>query len=99
MTEILGVAIFPRSLGNPPSVAAPAAAGYNRASPPPPPLPEPPMFRSPAFHFAILLTLLAAPALRAAEPVLKPGDRVAIIGDSITEQKLYSKYVECYLLA
>ena len=32
-------------------------------------------------------------------PVLKPGDRVAIVGDSITEQKLYSKYVECYLLA
>lgn len=31
--------------------------------------------------------------------VLKPGDRVAIVGDSITEQKLYSKYVECYLLA
>lgn len=25
--------------------------------------------------------------------------RVAVIGDSITEQKLYSKYIECYLLA
>lgn len=35
----------------------------------------------------------------AADPVLKSGDRVAIIGDSITEQKLYSKYMECYLLA
>ena len=35
----------------------------------------------------------------AAEPVLQPGDRVGIVGDSITEQKLYSKYVECYLLA
>src|SRR5262245_49795687 len=35
----------------------------------------------------------------AAEPVLKAGDRVAIVGDSITEQKLYSKYVEAYLLA
>ncbi len=28
-----------------------------------------------------------------------PGARVAIIGDSITEQKLYSKYMEAYLLA
>jgi len=49
----------------------------------------------------LLLALLAAiPSIAsAAEPVLKPGDRVAIVGDSITEQKLYSKYVECYLLA
>lgn len=29
---------------------------------------------------------------------LKEGDRVAIIGDSITEQKLYSVYIEDYLL-
>lgn len=28
-----------------------------------------------------------------------PGARVAVIGDSITEQKLYSKYLEAYLLA
>jgi lysophospholipase L1-like esterase len=35
----------------------------------------------------------------AAEPVLKPGDRVAIIGDSITEQKQYSRFIEYYLLA
>jgi lysophospholipase L1-like esterase len=34
-----------------------------------------------------------------AEPAVKSGDRVAIVGDSITEQKLYSKYMECYLLA
>lgn len=31
--------------------------------------------------------------------VLKSGARVGIVGDSITEQKLYSKYMECYLLA
>ncbi|MCA9167589.1 MAG: hypothetical protein KDB23_07965, partial [Planctomycetales bacterium] len=31
--------------------------------------------------------------------VLEKGDRLAIIGDSITEQKLYSKYIETYLLA
>ena len=48
--------------------------------------------------FAALCAALPLASL-AAEPVLKPGDRVAIVGDSITEQKLYSKYVECYLLA
>lgn len=31
--------------------------------------------------------------------LLVPDARVAVIGDSITEQKLYSKYIECYLLA
>lgn len=34
-----------------------------------------------------------------AQSAINPGARVAIIGDSITEQKLYSNYVECYLLA
>lgn len=36
----------------------------------------------------------AAPAL-----ILKKGQRVAVVGDSITEQKLYSKYIETYLTA
>jgi lysophospholipase L1-like esterase len=31
--------------------------------------------------------------------ILKKGDRVAIVGDSITEQKQYSKFMELYLLA
>ncbi len=31
--------------------------------------------------------------------LLKEGDRIAIVGDSITEQKLYSKFMELYLLA
>ncbi|MGC4007090.1 MAG: GDSL-type esterase/lipase family protein [Pirellulales bacterium] len=35
----------------------------------------------------------------AGETPLKPGSRVAVIGDSITEQKLYSKFIEAYLLA
>jgi lysophospholipase L1-like esterase len=40
-------------------------------------------------------TLLPAPpALRL---VLKPGDRLAICGDSITEQKMYSRLMEDYL--
>ena len=30
---------------------------------------------------------------------LKPGDRLAIVGDSITEQKLYSKFMEDYITA
>jgi len=32
-----------------------------------------------------------------ATPVLKPGMKLAVAGDSITEQKLYSKYIELYL--
>ena len=32
-------------------------------------------------------------------PVVEKGDRVAIVGDSITEQKLYSRFIEMYLLA
>ncbi len=46
---------------------------------------------------ALLITFSSAST--AEEPVLKKGDRLAIIGDSITEQKLYSKFIETYLLA
>lgn len=48
-----------------------------------------------------LLVLVASSTLSAiaAEGALSPGARVAIIGDSITEQKLYSKYMEAYLVA
>ncbi len=42
---------------------------------------------------------LAAPAASSARAVLKKGARVAVAGDSITEQKLYSRYIEDYLLA
>lgn len=37
------------------------------------------------------------PAPQPEGPVLKKGDRLAIIGDSITEQKMYSRYMETYL--
>ena len=51
----------------------------------------------------ILVLLLLSSLTRAEEPVkgsvLKKGHRVAIVGDSITEQKLYSKYIELYLTA
>ncbi|MFA7173080.1 MAG: GDSL-type esterase/lipase family protein [Kiritimatiellia bacterium] len=41
----------------------------------------------------------AAPALTAAQPCLiREGTRLAMLGDSITEQKLYTKFVETYLL-
>ena len=46
----------------------------------------------------IIPCLLPAGSLRA-ESAVPPAARVAIVGDSITEQKLYSKFLECYLLA
>ena len=54
-----------------------------------------------ARHAIVLLALAigANTPSRAASVTLPPGARVAIIGDSITEQKLYSKYMEAYLLA
>jgi lysophospholipase L1-like esterase len=47
---------------------------------------------------SLLVLLLASVALHA-ESILPAKARVAILGDSITEQKLYSKYIETYLLA
>jgi hypothetical protein len=41
------------------------------------------------------LTLLEAPQPR--EAVLRAGDRLAICGDSITEQKMYSRIMETYI--
>ena len=52
---------------------------------------------------SLLLTVVASclvPAgLLRADSLVAPAARVAIVGDSITEQKLYSKFLECYLLA
>src|SRR6202167_2320903 len=45
-------------------------------------------------YFSSLL-LLKAPKPDA--PVLQPGDRLAICGDSITEQRMYSRIIETYL--
>jgi lysophospholipase L1-like esterase len=44
------------------------------------------------------LSLVASSVFAPADQ-LPPNSRVAIIGDSITEQKLYSKFIETYLLA
>ncbi len=45
------------------------------------------------------LLVLGASAFAAGEAQLPKDARLAIIGDSITEQKLYSKYMETYLVA
>lgn len=49
----------------------------------------------------LLFALLASGVLHAGEPALQlpPNARLAIVGDSITEQKFYSKFIETYLLA
>ena len=44
----------------------------------------------------LLLGSVLAVSLHAA-PVLKQGARVAVVGDSITEQKQYSRFIELYL--
>lgn len=48
---------------------------------------------------ALLLLASLAPAAETPAPILKKGARVAVVGDSITEQKLYSRYIELYLSA
>lgn len=50
---------------------------------------------------AVLSLAAALPAVADSNPTprLPANARVAIIGDSITEQKLYSKFIETYLLA
>ncbi len=54
-----------------------------------------------SFTFVLIVAgCFSAPLMGIAEElILKKGDRVAIVGDSITEQKLYSKFMELYLLA
>jgi lysophospholipase L1-like esterase len=49
---------------------------------------------------ALALALTISTQAREAKPTqLPPNARVAIIGDSITEQKQYSKFIDAYLLA
>ena len=57
-------------------------------------------FSSTALAALLLAGLVTSPttSTRAAN-ALPPDARVAIIGDSITEQKLYSKFMEAYLVA
>lgn len=46
-----------------------------------------------------IVVLLVTVSMTFAAPIVKDGDRVALAGDSITEQKIYSRYIEAYLLA
>ena len=52
-----------------------------------------------ALSLALAGALVAPFSAIAGELILKKGDRVAIVGDSITEQAGYSKFIEVYLLA
>lgn len=55
---------------------------------------------SPAPEWPVeLAAYVLAPAPKPSELLLKPGDRLAICGDSITEQKQYSVILETYLTA
>ncbi len=51
-----------------------------------------------AIRLCVLLLGCAWAAAALAEAALKPGDYVAIVGDSITEQRQYSVFMEDYLL-
>lgn len=55
--------------------------------------------RAAVFALFFAGVLAAPPSGHAEGLVLKKGDRVAIVGDSITEQKQYSRFMELYLLA
>lgn len=57
-----------------------------------------PLLHAVALSFAGL-ALLSPSSTEARELVLKKGDQLAIVGDSITEQKQYSRFIEDYLLA
>ena len=56
-------------------------------------------FLSIAIVFLTSQTSLYAQDATRPPAAIVPGSRVAIIGDSITEQKLYSKFMEAYLVA
>ena len=51
------------------------------------------------FRFLILFAVVATARTFAADAPVKPNDMLAICGDSITEQKMYSAYIEEYILA
>jgi lysophospholipase L1-like esterase len=50
--------------------------------------------------FTAILCVASVPGRtpEASDLILKKGDKIAIVGDSITEQRLYSKFIEMYLL-
>jgi lysophospholipase L1-like esterase len=50
------------------------------------------------FCATLIAALFAIVSISARAEMLRAGDNVAVIGDSITEQKIYSVYIEDYLL-
>lgn len=54
------------------------------------------MEKLPDDHYFKIYNPVAAPAIPET-PILEKGDQLAIIGDSITEQKMYSRIIETYL--
>jgi lysophospholipase L1-like esterase len=55
------------------------------------------LVRLPIAFSSLLVLFITCPSL--ADPILKNGDIIALCGDSTTEQKEYSVFVESYLLA
>src|SRR5512140_328930 len=51
-----------------------------------------------SFASALVCSLLTVLTCPAAEFFFKEGDRVVFLGDSITEQRLYTTYIEVYTL-
>lgn len=58
---------------------------------------DPPLEAKPADAYFAKFSPLKAPASSGLR--LRPGDRLAICGDSITEQRMYSRIIESYLTA
>lgn len=56
-----------------------------------------PGFKS--LRLAILLVLSFVSGSRAGDFLIRDGDRVVFLGDSITEQRLYTTYIEAYALS
>lgn len=54
--------------------------------------------RSIIFTLILVISLGTSTSGISGELILKKGDRVAILGDSITQQKKYSRFIEMYLL-
>ena len=46
----------------------------------------------------LFIVLVQGPDARAGDFLIHDGDRVVFLGDSITEQKLYTTYIEAYAL-
>src|ERR1043165_8820163 len=55
-----------------------------------------PAFKS--LPFALLTTIILVTRAIAGDFLIHDGDRVVFLGDSITEQRLYTTYIEAYAL-